>query len=71
MNNIFKFANEAFGEGQEILIIVTELTVNTYSSSFIKKFGCEEYFTYNKSLMFYERGKEITEEIQKLDLEEL
>ena len=71
MDNAFIFAADTFGEGQELLILLTELTVNKHASSFIKKFGCEQYFKYNRSLMFYERGKEISSELEGIDLENL
>ena len=70
MSNVFKFCEEAFENGsQELLILVTELTVNSYAARFIGKYGCEEYFKHNKDMLFYERKKGIMEEIEKLDLE--
>lgn len=66
LSNMFSFAEEVFGEGQEILIIVTELTANNYSARFISEFGCEEYFKHNKELLFYERQKEIITSMEKL-----
>ncbi len=68
LSNIFNFAEEVFPDGQELLIIVTDLTANTYSASFISRYGCEEYFKHNKDLMFYERNQEIEETISKLKL---
>lgn len=59
LSNMFRFSEEVFGEGQEILIIVTDLTANYNSARFISEFGCEEYFKHNKELLFYERQKEI------------
>jgi MoxR-like ATPase len=69
MNNAFYFVDEVFGDGQEMLILVTELTQNYYTSKFISNFGCEEYFKHNSSLLFYERDKEILDEIANLELE--
>ena len=68
MDNAFHFVEDVFGDGQEMLILVTELTQNYYSSKFIGNFGCEEYFKHNQSLLFYERDKEIMDEIAELDL---
>ncbi|MBQ7902217.1 MAG: AAA family ATPase, partial [Oscillospiraceae bacterium] len=53
MDNAFKFVDDVFGDGQEMLILVTELTQNYYGSKFISNFGCDEYFKHNKSLLFY------------------
>lgn len=69
LTNLFKFCEEVFSEGQELLILVTELTANYYSAMFIGKYGCDEYFKNNKNLLFYERQREITAKIEKLDLD--
>ena len=67
--NAFGFCEEIFKEGQELLIFVTELTVNYYSASFISRYGCKEYFKHNKELLFYERQKDIIRNIELLDLD--
>ena len=69
-NAVFKFCEEVFSEGQEILILVTELTINYHTSHFISRYGCKEYFNHNKELLFYERQKEIIREIENLELED-
>ena len=68
LSNVFAFCEEVFPDGQEILILVTELTINPYSSRFISRYGCKEYFAHNKELLFYERQKEIIHEIEELEL---
>ena len=67
---MFHFSEEAFGEGQELLILVTELTAGFYSARFISRYGCKEYFDHNKELLFYERQKGIIREIETWDLED-
>ena len=66
LKHLFSFADEVFGDGQEMLILVTELTVRYYCAKFITKFGCDEYFKHNQNLMFYERKKELLTEITTL-----
>lgn len=68
LSNMFAFSEEVFGDGNEMLVIVTELTVNCHSAAYISKFGCKEYFAHNKELLFFERHKEIAMEIEKLEL---
>lgn len=69
LSNVFLFAEEVFGAGgQELLIIVTELTANPISAKFISRYGCKEYFKHNKDLLFYERQQEIDKVIEKLKL---
>lgn len=71
LSNAFKFFEAAFGKGgQEMLILVTDLTVSTYASRFISTYGCDEYFANNKDMMFFERQKEIKAEIENLDLDD-
>lgn len=68
LSNAFKFVEEVFREGQEILILVTELTIDRYSAHFISRYGCDEYFAHNKELLFYERQREIIRDLENLDL---
>ena len=70
LSNVFKFCEEVFGEGQEMLILVTELTISYYGAHFISRYGCKEYFNHNKELLFYERQKEIITELENLDLDD-
>jgi hypothetical protein len=58
-----------FEEGQEMLILVTELTISYYGARFISRYHCEEYFKHNKELLFYERQKAIIRELEALDLD--
>ena len=69
LSHVFVFCEEVFGEGQEMLILVTELTISYYGARFISRYGCKEYFAHNKELLFYERQKEIIREIENLELE--
>jgi hypothetical protein len=59
---------EVFGEGQEMVILVTELTINPYASRFLSRYGSEAYFRHNKELLFYERQKEIIAEMENLNI---
>ena len=68
LEHLFSFAEEAFAEGNEMLILVTELTVNHNSARFIGQFGCDAYQKHNESLMLSERQSLLQEEIEALDL---
>ena len=68
LSNVFLFCEEVFDEGQEMLILVTELTISYYGAHFISRYGCKEYFNHNKELLFYERQKEIIRELETLEL---
>ena len=66
--HLFAFCEEAFGDGQEIQILVTELTISHYCARFISRHGCDAYFNHNKDLLLHQRQKEILAEIATLPL---
>ena len=68
LENMFSFCEKVFPDGQELLIVVTELTIRPYAARFIGKYGCDGYFRNNRNLLFYERKTEILQQIQELDL---
>ena len=70
LDNMFAFCEKVFPEGQELLILVTELTLNPAAARFIGKYGCDAYFRNNKNLLFYERQTEILRSIDELNLDE-
>ena len=71
LSSVFAFCEEVFGgDSQEILILVTELTISYHGARFISRYGCKEYFAHNKELLFYERQKQIITELENLDLED-
>lgn len=59
----FDFCETAFGESQEMVVFITELTVNRYSSWFIGENGCDRYYKYNKGLLFHERQQSILKDM--------
>ena len=68
LHNVFAFLEEVFPDGNEMLIFVTELTVNDYSARFIGMFGSEDYRRHNEKLMISERKNDLQEEIAALSL---
>ena len=68
LTHLFGFCEEVFGDGQEMLILVTELTMDPSAARFISRYGCEAYFAHNKELLFYERQREILSQLDQLEL---
>lgn len=68
LTGLFRFAESCWGDGREMLMIVTELTADASSAAFINRYGCEEYFRHNKELLFSERQIEIDRKIDQLEL---
>lgn len=71
LDHLFAFVENAFVEGNEMLILVTELTVRNDSARFIAQFGCEAYHRHNQELMLSERSSGLWEEVAALNLEEM
>ena len=66
--NVFGYCDNAFGKnGQELLILVTEISMNNYCAEYVSRKGCKEYYEHDGELMFYERNLEIIHDIEKLD----
>lgn len=61
--NAFRFLEETFGQGQELVIFVTEVTAGYDASWFVENFGCDAYFRHNRELLFDDTRRRIREEI--------
>lgn len=68
LHNLFAFSEVAFMDGNELLVLVTELTVNAYSARFIGMYGSADYQRHNEDLMLHERQDDIMNEIAALEL---
>lgn len=66
LEHSFDFMEQVFGENQEMVIFITELTMNYYSMKFISENGCERYHQYNQQLLFDHRQRAILEDIEKV-----
>ena len=59
----FDFMEQAFAESQEMVVFVTELTVDPASHAFLTENGCERYFQYNKDLLLDHRKAALQQEL--------
>ena len=62
-DNAFHFLEQTFGQGQELVIFVTEVTAGYDTSWFVENFGCDAYFRHNRELLFDDTRHRIREEI--------
>ena len=67
LDNLCDFVERAFGDDNEMLLLVTDLTVNHASAKFITENGCDKYYQYNKKLMLQERNKNLLDEINEFN----
>lgn len=68
MHYLFQFVEDTFGSGNEMLILVTECTVQADCAKFIGMYGCEDYQRHNEELMLTERSDGLIERIEALEL---
>lgn len=66
LNAVFEFCEQAFADGDELLLFVTELTVHYDTARFIGHYGCDKYYLYNKELQFEERQKDILKRVNAI-----
>ena len=69
LHNLFDFTDRAFDKGNEMLVLVTELTTGKASSEFISMFGCEDYDKYNSKLMLSDRQNILKKQIENVVFE--
>lgn len=65
---LFRFVEDTFGSGNEMLILVTECTVQADSAKFIGMYGCEDYQRHNEELMVTERSDLLLRQIETLEI---
>ncbi len=63
MHQMFSFTERAFAEGNELLILMTELTAGSDTSRFINTFGSEDYARHNEAFMIQDRQERLRQEI--------
>lgn len=61
----FDFMEGAFGNGQEMVMFITELNSNADSIAFLKETECERYYQYNKDLLFEDKRKKLLERLSE------
>ena len=59
LQNAFAFIQECFGEGQEMLLLLTGITADKEMTSFIAQNGCPAYFQYSGMLLYNKEEKEL------------
>lgn len=63
LHHLFAFVEDTFGAGNEMLILLTECTVNQDSAKFISMYGSEDYKKHHEEMMVSERGDMLMQQI--------
>lgn len=61
----FDFMEQAFSDGQELVVFVTELTMGSASAEFLAEHTSERYLNYNRELMIGSRRAELLKKLQR------
>ena len=61
INNAFEFIEDAFSNGQELVVFVTELTILPNAALFLSEHEIEKYNVYKEELLIGTRKAEILE----------
>ena len=62
----FDFMEAAFGESQEMVFFITELSANAAAMWFIGENECPRYYRYNKSLLFEDRSADVRKQLDEI-----
>lgn len=68
LTNAFLFLEKAFSGRQEMVLFVTELTLNPHAAWFVSEHGCEKFYEYNRELLIDDRKTELKKKIHELSL---
>lgn len=66
LTNSFFFLHNVYGDSQEMVIFLTQLTAGSASLAFIRDWGNDAYYRYNKLLLLKDRKEELKAEILQL-----
>ena len=67
LHNAFVFVEKAFDDGNEMLILMTELTVIDECVKFITMYGSEDYNKHNEDMMLSNKSDELLSRIKDLE----
>nr|SIP63270.1 ATPase [uncultured bacterium] len=65
LGQAFAFLEKVYPQGQEMLLFVTELTVDEATARFLTHYGCESYDRHSRELLFQERRKDLSERAKR------
>ena len=65
LEHAFDFMEQAFENGEEMVVFVTELTLSPEAAMFLAEHTCERYITYNEQLLIGKRKRELLSELNR------
>ena len=65
LEHAFDFMEQAFENGEEMVVFVTELTLSPEAAMFLAEHTCDRYMTYNEQLLIGKRKRELLSELKR------
>ena len=66
LTHAFSFMTRVFGEGQELVMFLSELSKGYYSMKFVDSHGNEAFYKYNKLLLLSDRRQGLRDELMEM-----
>ena len=66
LTNVFRFLSRVYGEGQEMVLLLTELSAGYHSLRFLNEHGNESYFRLNRLLLLRDDKNTLRNEVISL-----
>ena len=66
LTNAFRFLSRVYGEGQEMVLFLTELSSGYHSLRFLNEYGNESYFRLNRLLLLQDRTDALRDQVPHL-----
>ena len=65
LEHAFDFMEQAFEDGEEMVVFVTELTLSPEAAMFLAEHTCDRYMTYIEQLLIGKRKRELLSELKR------
>ncbi len=66
LTNCFAFLERTFGEEQELVIFLSELSAGYYSLKYVSECGNDAYYRYNRLLLLKDQQQELKDQIRQV-----
>lgn len=71
LNHLFEFVGEVFGTGNEMLLLTTNLSVNSDTVRFLAAHRCDSYYRFAEKFEISSREEALARELEDIDPSEL
>ena len=59
LDNGIRFAEEAFGDGQELVLLISELSHSARAMTFLSAYGCDRFLRHSHVLLYRQQEREL------------